>query len=1083
MKKIILAVLAALFFASCQTDGGGSGGKKNSSLCPEFSPKGGFYKQSQTVSISTAGAQSVYYTILKQTLNDDCSWNEEDWQDAVASSKPTENSTLYTAPFTVDEQCIVRAVAVYSDGTKHYSMTSYDFDLDRSTDFDGSWTPVNPESENWQDQTIYFILTDRFFNGDTTNDHIDGLKDPDGNDYDERIPRAGQPTSGYNGGDIEGIRQKLQYIKDLGFTAIWMTPPVKCQIQEANYHGFHGYWASDFTKVDSHMGTLEQYQAFVKEAHSMGLYVIQDIVVNHLGDYQQINEDVNESMWNSENESWDIPESQAFLEPKSIPFNHPEQLPWALNNIRDLTFEEWKNNSFYHYNTPINDFNNPNIQFDHSSSNLDDIVTESEVCRNLLRGYFRYWIDKCGIDGYRIDTALYVEPDFFADFINSTDSGNMGVRPYGISKGKKDFINFGEAFSQDEGVCGSYTKDENGNPRMDGMLYFPLRYAIADTISSGSKTEVISEVLKNRYSKNYYQNPDRLVTFIDNHDMDRWGHTMKGNEALMKAAYGIIYTIPGIPQVYYGSEQGFDGECREGMFAGSFVKQGVTKTEDSFDTNSSWYKYFAALNKMRKDYRVFRYNDLRVLQDTSDSAGIFAYLIREKDESTGKALDGVGKKAIFVMNTASTDKVMDASDAYIKTGDKFILIDNKNTAYSGISACTNLDKIEGSVVATKEGSKGNIKIIVPAQSCAIYILDETGQSTDSTECKLEVLQVPTSEVSEKFITIKGKSTHSGTVKIVLNGDYSRATDVSVSADVEFSASVNVAALSNGKISVQFVQTIDDAKYYSAKKYFNIKWPMTLVAKVTDPDGDDNGVGVLQGELKIPTQKAFIGAMDIHGVDVYRTGNDVLLGIRMNAISHSWNPTSNLFDHVVFYVFISDGDDNGCAYHPQSNYELPASFGKWDYLYQCNGWGQGYYSSVNADADSLGTAVTPAPEQLPAVDWAHITQTGSIKGYATLDWSDYNPEIGSEWADKPGMIWIKISAASMGYPSDISGYKFYINTWDFDMGNPRGIVKGEPEEYKFGTGDTNIEPEKGNEGYQPVPFVCDELDNIITISEN
>ena len=67
-----------------------------------------------------------------------------------------------------------------------------------------------------------------------------------------------------------------------------MTPPVKCQIAESNYHGYHGYWASDFTEVDSHMGTLAQYQQFVKEAHEMGLYVIQDIVVNHLGDYQQI---------------------------------------------------------------------------------------------------------------------------------------------------------------------------------------------------------------------------------------------------------------------------------------------------------------------------------------------------------------------------------------------------------------------------------------------------------------------------------------------------------------------------------------------------------------------------------------------------------------------------------------------------------------------------------------------------------------------------------------------------------------------------------------------------------------------------
>ena len=116
---------------------------------------------------------------------------------------------------------------------------------------------------------------------------------------------------------------------------------------------------------------------------------------------------------------------------------------------------------------------------------------------------------------------------------------------------------------------------------MDGMIYFPLRYAIADTISSGGKTESISTVLKSRYTKNYYKDPNRLVTFIDNHDIDRWGQTMKGNEELMKAAYNIIYTIPGIPQVYYGSEQGFNGECREGMFAGSYKTPGQHKLPTS----------------------------------------------------------------------------------------------------------------------------------------------------------------------------------------------------------------------------------------------------------------------------------------------------------------------------------------------------------------------------------------------------------------------------------------------------------------------------------------------------------------------
>jgi hypothetical protein len=220
-------------------------------------------------------------------------------------------------------------------------------------------------------------------------------------------------------------------------------------------------------------------------------------------------------------------------------------------------------------------------------------------------------------------------------------------------------------------------------------------------------------------------------------------------------------------------------------------------------------------------------------------------------------------------------------------------------------------------------------------------------------------------------------------------------------------------------------------------------------------------------------------MDIQGVEVYRSGNDILLGMKMGAISHGWNPTSNAFDHLVPYIFISDGNDTaGCAYHPKSNYELPKSFGKWDFMFQCNGWGQAYYSASGASETNLGKAITPAPENSPDVDWEKIDESSAkdadgniIEKYAVLDWSDYAPAIGSVWEDKPGMIWIKISAAAMGYPSDISGYKFYVNTWDFDMGSPRGLKAGDAETYKFGSGTISV---------GDTPLVCDETDEVIVI---
>ena len=1079
LRKIFGALaLAVVLFASCSDGSDGSDNKGGSSAtptpndgaCPTFSPIGGFYREPQAVTISCEEAATIYYTVLKPTRDSSGNWDETAWQEAVRSSKPSEESTKYSEPFEIKEQCIVRAVAVKADGTKNYAMTAFDFDLDHSTDFSGPWSPINPKSDDWQDQTIYFILTDRFFNGDKTNDKIAGLKDQNGNAYDESKVLQGQPASGYNGGDIEGVRQKLTYIKDLGFTAIWMTPPVKCQVAESNYHGYHGYWASDFTEVDSHMGTLKQYQQFVKEAHEMGLYVIQDIVVNHTGDYQKITSDITD-VYIKENEG-KVTENIFRLEGMSVPFNHPEQLPWALNNVNDLTYDEFKNNAFYHYSTPISDYtiSDLNYIYTHQSSDLDDMATDNEVVRNLLRGYFRYWIDKTGIDGYRIDTALYVEPEFFEGFINDTTSDNMGVRVYGKSKEKTDFINFGEAFTSSEPIVGSYTKSKDGKERMDSMIYFPLRNAIANTISSGGKTKEIADVLSNRYTKNYYANPNRLVTFIDNHDIDRWGQTMKGNEELMKAAYAIIYTIPGIPQVYYGSEQGFDGECREGMFQGSYKSPGTTQSADRFDTANEWYKYFQNLNKMRAENDVFRYNTLYTLQSTSDGAGIFSYIVRQTNKETGKPLESFekGQKAIFVMNTASTDKILDASYAGLFEGDKFKIID-----YEGICAKPlGGTEFTEEFTAVKKDSKINIQFIVPAHSCAIYLLEEVGVPTEESNVDLSVDEVPTGKVTQNSITIKGTTSVSGDVKIVLNGDYTLAESVNATANEPFEKSIDIGAYSNGKITVQLVQTVDNKNCFSDIKTFTIERPFVLIQTTKDTIDDDNGVGSAKGMLQRPTDAQFDGSLDIHGVDVYKSGNDILLGVKMGGISNAWNPTTSLFDHVVFYIFISDGkDDEGCEYHPKSNYKLPVSFGKWDYMYQCNGWGNSFYKAMNASSSNLGTATTPCPTNEPGVDWKNVKLDDTIPSYAKLDWSAYKPKIGDEFTEKPGMIYFKISAAAMGYPKDITGYKFYVNTWDFDMGSPRGVKEGDASQYKFGSG--NLNP-------NDIPLVCDELDEPIVI---
>ena len=130
-------------------------------------------------------------------------------------------------------------------------------------------------SPDWRDQVIYFLMTDRFDNGDPAND------DQHAGEFD--------PADGakYNGGDLRGVERRLDYIRGLGATAIWMTPPVASQWWNtvANYGGYHGYWAQDFMAVDAHLGDLADYQRLSKAIHGAGMYLVQDIVLNHTGSY------------------------------------------------------------------------------------------------------------------------------------------------------------------------------------------------------------------------------------------------------------------------------------------------------------------------------------------------------------------------------------------------------------------------------------------------------------------------------------------------------------------------------------------------------------------------------------------------------------------------------------------------------------------------------------------------------------------------------------------------------------------------------------------------------------------------------
>lgn len=1023
LKRLVMflactGLAEACLFLSCKTDTSDDVGAAPKTY-PAFSPIGGFYDTEQTVSISCDDASVIYYNIITRET------------DLTKSTIPSESSKKYDGPFAVSEECVIRALAIKKDGTKKYAMTAYDFDTDASTDFSGTTLNIT----DWQDKVIYFIVTDRYNDGDSSNN-----KDDDSYDESKVIKND---DSGYHGGDLKGITAKLDYIKDCGFTAIWITPPIKNQVTEGNYHGYHGYWASDFTEVDSHFGTLWDYQNLVSEAHKRGIAVIQDIVVNHTGDYQKINTPVTaEMIQNVRDTGTSISESIFKLNSSSVPAACPAQLPWKMNNPNDLTADEFTNNSFYHFNPYILDYNKQEQMYTYQSSDLDDMATDNTVVENLLRGYFRYWIKKAGIDGYRIDTAIYVQPEFFEGFINSTETDNMGTRPYAASLGKSDFINFGEAWTTDESLGAAYTKSANGTARMDSLIYFPLRFAITNCITGTGSTNAITQVLDKRYS-GIYQNPNKLVTFIDNHDVERLLSQVSSAE-LVKAAYAMIMTLPGVPQVYYGAEQGFKESSRSAMFASGLSVYGIPQTTDHFDETNSWYTFFKNLNSLRMSKDVYRYNRVTVIKDTTSASGLFAYVATQRNKEDTQDITGLESKILYILNTSSSDQVLNASGTRLVSGDKFTLQSPSSAGFDS---------------EITVGKDGGVEFIVPAQSYAVYLL--TAQNTD-VAAKSGIVAISGVEEEKDSsgnvtaVKINGDSTVRGTLRIVINNDYSNASSFTLASAGSFSEFVSVTPFVVGTNEIMAVVTTDIDTIYSNTLSYNMNYVWALYKTVSDDKTDENGVGKAKGFLKPPTDETFNGQMNIRSVSVYKCGSNLRLDIQTNCVSKTWNPAINQFDHVLMNIFFEKpGSTTGCGYHPNHNYEFATSTVasvqtfKWDYFYKAEGWSNTYYSSVGAGENSNGTSVTPAPTG--SVDW-------------TLD-TDGDGNISR------GTISFIIPAASLGNPSSLTGWKVFIDTYDYDMGKLRAMQEGAAGQWAVGTGTCPL---------ADAPRVLDEIDDVILL---
>lgn len=487
------------------------------------------------------------------------------------------------------------------------------------SDTESTQGSLHVASPDWRDQIVYFVLTDRFAEGDPS------ISDQGQGEYDPTDPRC------YSGGDLQGIIDHLDYIQALGATSVWITPPVAVQWwnPRVDYGGYHGYWARHFAELDEHVGDLATYRSLARRLHGRGMYLIQDIVCNHTGDFFSYDGPYHHG----------DPSHNFVINTGSIPTTKPTQAPFHRNDVRD---PEQRGEAIYHWTPSIEHPQDPTQRLEYSLYDLDDLNTANPVVRDALKRSYAHWIREVGVDAYRIDTAYHVEVDFWRDFIHARD----GMHAVAAETGRNDFFCFGEillggdAYDDSAERVHQYYMGPAEDPALDAVLSFPWYFAVRRVIAEGKPTDELAYRINNQMR--LYREPLRLPIFLDNHDVDRFAEV--GGQAALRQALVLLLTAPGMPVIYYGTEQGFT-ERRPAMFSNGWGSRGI----DSHDTGGPHFELIATLAQLRQQYAAFRRGSADPIASDTQGPGLF--VLRRRHETS---------EALILLNTAAvavTDRI------------------------------------------------------------------------------------------------------------------------------------------------------------------------------------------------------------------------------------------------------------------------------------------------------------------------------------------------------------------------------------------------------------------------------------------
>jgi glycosidase len=515
------------------------------------------------------------------------------------------------------------------------------------------------QQRDFQDEVFYFVLPDRFYNGDKSNDL--GAEE---HDKKRALSRGGLDKSHkgmYHGGDLAGLTEKLPYLDNMGITAIWLTPILRNQAMQNGTSGYHGYWILDFTEIDPHLGSNEGLKHFIDQAHQRNIKVFFDIITNHTADVIKYKE-----CHGDDGLSW-------LFEKGNCPFKSVKQV--ALGDVY-TPFIPKGNESLSKVKSPVwlNDINVYHNQGDShwagesairgDFSGLDDIDTNNDKAVTGMIEIYKAIIDEFKPDGFRIDTVKHVNMEFWQEF-------SPALMTHAKTQGIENFFMYGEVYSFEPEFLSRYTTQG----KIPSVLDFALQKALEHTLVAQQGTDVLAKLFAQDHfylSKQY--NANQLVNFTGNHDMGRFAyllnqseHNYSETEQIQRnlLAHAMIYFNRGVPVVYYGDEQGFVGDgvdqaSRQDMmpsYVASYNDDDLlatdkTTADDNFDTSHLFYQTFTKYAELYQQNTALRYGQQTTLYSQT-KPGIFA--IQRAYSSHGKA-----QKLMLVFNTANKMQSLDA---------------------------------------------------------------------------------------------------------------------------------------------------------------------------------------------------------------------------------------------------------------------------------------------------------------------------------------------------------------------------------------------------------------------------------------